>query len=87
MGLWQGMTMYSVKFHPGPPCPTLLHPAGGIPLRLPYDRFWGGPPAGRGACGRPLPFWTPHAARLCLLLKTGLFIVRREEEKIKFWHN
>jgi len=24
----------------------------------------GGPPAGRVACGRLLPFWTPHAVRL-----------------------
>jgi hypothetical protein len=24
----------------------------------------GGPPAGRAACGRLLPFWTPHALRL-----------------------
>jgi hypothetical protein len=27
----------------------------------------GGPLAGRAVCSRPLPFWTPHAVRLCML--------------------
>jgi hypothetical protein len=44
-------TPYS--FTPGPPCPTLLRPAGRPP---PYGRFWG---------GRLLPPWIPHAARAC----------------------
>jgi hypothetical protein len=26
MGVWQGVTMDSLKFHPGPPCPTLSTP-------------------------------------------------------------
>jgi hypothetical protein len=29
IGIWQGVAMDSQKFHPGPPCPTLLRPAGG----------------------------------------------------------
>jgi hypothetical protein len=24
VGVWQGVAMDSLKFHPGPPCPTLL---------------------------------------------------------------
>jgi hypothetical protein len=32
MGVWQGVAMDSLKVHPGPPCPTLLCPAGGPPL-------------------------------------------------------
>jgi hypothetical protein len=32
MGIWQGVTTDSLKFHPGPPCPTLLSPVGGPPL-------------------------------------------------------
>jgi hypothetical protein len=31
MGKWEGMAM---EFSPGPPCPTLVHPAGGPPLLL-----------------------------------------------------
>jgi hypothetical protein len=27
MGVWQGVAMDSLKFHPGPPCPTLLLPS------------------------------------------------------------
>jgi hypothetical protein len=50
--VWQGVAMDSLKFHPGPACPTLLRPAG---------RFGGGPPAGLVACGRLLPFWKPYA--------------------------
>jgi hypothetical protein len=33
MGAWQGVAMDSLKFHPGPPCPTLLRPAGGPLLK------------------------------------------------------
>jgi hypothetical protein len=52
----RGVAMESLKFHLGPPCPTLLCPAGGTPLKQPYGRFRGGPLAGRAACGRLLPF-------------------------------
>jgi hypothetical protein len=34
MSVWQGVAKDSLKFHPSPPCPTLLHPAGGPPLKL-----------------------------------------------------
>jgi hypothetical protein len=37
--------MDSLKFFPGPPCPTLL------PLKRLYGRFRGGPPARWTACG------------------------------------
>jgi hypothetical protein len=35
VGMWQGVAMDSLKRHPGPPCPTLLRPAGGPPLKRP----------------------------------------------------
>jgi hypothetical protein len=63
-GVWQGVAMDSLKFHPSPPCPTLLSPAGGPPLKRPYGRFRAGPTAGQAACSSLLPFWTPHAVRL-----------------------
>jgi hypothetical protein len=65
MGVWQGVTMNSLKFYPGPPCCTSLRPAGRRPLKS-HGHFRGGPPAGRAAYGRLLPYWKPHAVRLCL---------------------
>jgi hypothetical protein len=41
MGVWQGVAMDSLDFHPCPPCLTLLRPAGGPPLKQPYNRFRG----------------------------------------------
>jgi hypothetical protein len=63
MDVWQGDMDY-LKFNPRPPCPTLPCPAGGPPLKRPHSRFRGCPPTGRAACGRLLPFRTPHALRL-----------------------
>jgi hypothetical protein len=64
MSVWQGMAMDSMKYHLGPPCLTLLRPAGAPPLKQPYVHFTGSPPAGQAACGHLLPLWTPHAIRL-----------------------
>jgi hypothetical protein len=50
----------------GPPCSTLLRPAGRQPLKQPYGRFRNGPAAGSVACCRLLSPWTPHTVRLCL---------------------
>jgi hypothetical protein len=33
IGAWQGVVMDYPKFHPDPPCPTLLRPAGGPLLK------------------------------------------------------
>jgi hypothetical protein len=52
------------KVHLGPPCPTLLHPAGGPPQKRPNGRFRGGPPARQAACACLLPPWISHAKRL-----------------------
>jgi hypothetical protein len=49
----------------GPPCPTLLRPAGRPPVKRPYSRFRGNSSTGKVACSRFLPHWTPHAVRLC----------------------
>jgi hypothetical protein len=58
---WIQARKNSLKFHPGPPCPTLLHPAGRPPPKQPYIRFWSGPPAGRHtAVLYPLGYPTPY---------------------------
>jgi hypothetical protein len=62
--VWQGVSTDSLKFHPGPPCPTFLRPAGGPPPETALRPFLGGPPAGRAACGRLLLPWIPHAVRV-----------------------
>jgi hypothetical protein len=41
MGVWQGVAMDSLKFHLGPPCPTLLRLMGGPLLKRPYGYFRG----------------------------------------------
>jgi hypothetical protein len=56
MGVWHGVAMNSIKFHPGPPFLALPCPAGGPPLKRTHT--------GRTACGCLLPFQTPHAVRL-----------------------
>jgi hypothetical protein len=43
IGIWQGVAMDSLKFYPVPPCPALLCPVGGPPLKRPYGRFRVGP--------------------------------------------
>jgi hypothetical protein len=68
MGIWQGVAMDSLKFHPGPLCRTLLRPAGGIPPKR---------PTGQVACSHLLPFWTPHAVRLCYAMEED-FASRRD---------
>jgi hypothetical protein len=35
MGVWQGVNIDSLKFHPGLPCPTFLRPVG----RQPFQRW------------------------------------------------
>jgi hypothetical protein len=62
MGVWQQVAMHSLKYHQGPTCPTLLCPVGGPPLKRPYGRYRGGPPAGHAAVFYPL--YTP-TRRLC----------------------
>jgi hypothetical protein len=64
MGVWQGVAMDSPKSHPGSLCLILLCPAGELPLKQPYGRFRSDLAAGRVACGRLVPLWTPHAIRL-----------------------
>jgi hypothetical protein len=72
MGVWQGVAINSLKFHQGPPCPTLLHPAGGPPLKWPCNRFRGGlrqsstllDTPGRVALAFD-PFRIPHEIRPC----------------------
>jgi hypothetical protein len=34
MGVWRGVAKDSLKLHPGPPCPTLLRPTGGLYLPI-----------------------------------------------------
>jgi hypothetical protein len=63
MGVWQGVAMDSLKFHPRPPYATLLRPAGGPSLKRPYDRkaiSGVARPQGGADCRRLLPLWTPQ---------------------------
>jgi hypothetical protein len=69
IGVSQGVAMNSLKFHPGPPCPTLLCPVSRPPLKWLYGCFKGGPCTD---CGRLLPLGTPHAVRLCCSPRTQL---------------
>jgi hypothetical protein len=48
------------KVSPGPVMPYPPTPAGRPPLKQPYGRSRGDPPARRATCGCLLPFWTPH---------------------------
>jgi hypothetical protein len=70
------------KFLSGPPCPTLLCPTGGPPVKRPYGCFKGGPPAERPACGRLLPLWAPHAIRLWWETVTLWIILCQHREKV-----
>jgi hypothetical protein len=64
MGVWQGVAMYSLKFHLGLPCLPFLCPAGGPPLKAVSGG--GLTPSGRAACCRFPPIWTPHTVSLCV---------------------
>jgi hypothetical protein len=61
MGVWHGVVMDSLKYHPGPPCPTLLRPTGGSPLKRPYGRFRGDLPTERAAVFYPFEHHSPYA--------------------------
>jgi hypothetical protein len=62
MGVWQGVAMDLPKVSPRPAMPDLSMPCG----RATSETAISGMARlqGRAACGRPLPFWTPHAVRL-----------------------
>jgi len=80
MGVWQGVAMDSLTFHPGPPCPTFLRPTGGPPLKRPHGRFRGGSSAGQAGCDRLLPPRTRHALRLCSFaaVSSGFYILIKD---------
>jgi hypothetical protein len=83
MGVWQGVAVDSLKLHLGPPCLTLLHPAGRPSLKRPHGHFRYAPPAGRVACCRLLPswtVWTPHVGWL-VGLPVSISQVSRELEE------
>jgi hypothetical protein len=62
MGAWQGVSMDSLKFNPGPPSPTLLRLEGGPPLKWHYGLFGDEPTFKAG--GYFLAFSTPCTIRL-----------------------
>jgi hypothetical protein len=55
MGVWQGVAMDFMKFHPGPQRPTLLSPRDRPLMKRPYGRFRCSPLARPAACGRLMP--------------------------------
>jgi hypothetical protein len=93
-GIKQGVTMDSLKFHPGQPCSTCLLPGARSLLKQPYGLFRGSPPIGRAACGPLLPPWTPHAYEFDLLFpprdEIALSIIHlcRQQQSMKWlWVN
>jgi hypothetical protein len=64
MGVWQGVAVDSLKFHPSLLCPTLLRPAGEPSLKRPL----GGRPA---AVFYPFGHPMPNAYALHTLADTG----------------
>jgi hypothetical protein len=59
---WQGVAMDPLKFHTGPPCPTLLCPVGRPPLKQLYGRFRSSPQGGQPtAVFHPFRHPTPYA--------------------------
>jgi hypothetical protein len=83
LGVWQGVTMDSLKFHLGLPRPTLLRPADGPPLKRPYGHFRGCSPTGHTACGRLPPLWIPHVLRLWILILGNIHPLR---SRISYQH-
>jgi hypothetical protein len=50
----EGLSTDSLKFHPAPPCPSLLRPAGRPPNQTALQPFGGGPPGGLRPSSSPL---------------------------------
>lgn len=55
MGVWQRVVMNFLKFYLGPPCPTILCPVGGPPLKRQFQEW----PALAGGL-RPSSFTLRH---------------------------
>jgi hypothetical protein len=53
ISIWQGVAMVSLKFHPGPPCSTLILPVGELFQGWPFCRVCGLSPSS-------IPLDTPH---------------------------
>jgi hypothetical protein len=70
MGVWQGVAMDSLKFHPGLPCPTLLHPAGGLSLKPLTAVLWVALPQGGQPAVNFYPFRHPMPNTYGLILNT-----------------
>jgi hypothetical protein len=64
VGVWQGdgHGLPKVLFGPAIPYPSMA--CGQATPETALQPFQGDPPAGRAACDRLLPVWTPHAVRL-----------------------
>jgi hypothetical protein len=65
------------KVLPGPTVPYPSMPCGWATPKRCYGHFRGGLPADWVACGRLLPFWTPHAVRLWKLVCPGAYFMGR----------
>jgi hypothetical protein len=90
IGVWQGLAMDSLKFHVGPPWPTFLRPADELPLKRPHGCYRGGPRAGRAACGRLLPLWTPQPPGRTPMSETRMWVrsspdVETSKSRVRFF--
>jgi hypothetical protein len=70
MGVKQGVAMDFLKFHPGLPCPTLLHPAGGPFLKPLTAVLWVARPQGEQPAVNFYPFRNPTPYTYGLILNT-----------------
>jgi hypothetical protein len=59
MCVCQVVALVSLKYHPGPPCPS--RPCWRASIEQPHGRFRGGPPAWQAAFGQLFGQLTPYA--------------------------
>jgi hypothetical protein len=72
MGVWKGVAMDSLKFHPGLPCPTLLCPVSGV-ARLQVRWL--------AAFFYPLGHTTPYAYGIFVIF----CLITKQSESIDQW--
>jgi hypothetical protein len=69
IGVWQGVALDLLKFHPGLAMPDPSKPCGQATTQIDLWLFQQWPACSAG--GLRLPLWTPHAARLWLAPQRG----------------
>jgi hypothetical protein len=68
--VWEGVSTHSLKFHAGPPCPTLIRPAGGWPAAVFFP------------LGYPFPYG-PGRPHLLLVLFLDVDVAARQRLQLR----